>query len=175
MVPVIPGTRDCSSSERCQSDCCEQAPPGACFRFGVMNNLLQYPRMLPALVRLVQARLDIHRRGFSAAWVRFALRPPAMERRPADVAFITRAVHGLGSRLGLTCLPRSLALCSLLRERGYPAEIRIGVRREAGRLLAHAWVELDGETLGETLHPEWQVLPMEQAASILKKVVAPTS
>lgn len=55
------------------------------------------------------------------------------------------------------------------------AEVRIGVRREEGRLLAHAWVELDGDVLGETLHPEWQVLPMEQAAAVFEKVAAPTS
>ncbi len=98
-----------------------------------------------------------------------------MERQLVDVAFITRAVHGLGRRLRLTCLPRSLALCSLLREQGHPAVVRIGVRREAGQLLAHAWVELDGDVLGEVLHPDWQVLPTEQAAPILEKVAAPTS
>lgn len=42
-------------------------------------------------------------------------------------------------------------------------------------MLAHAWVELNGEVLGETLHPDWQVLPMEQAAAIFAKAAAPTS
>jgi hypothetical protein len=48
------------------------------------------------------------------------------------------ARHGFGR---ITCLPRSLALWRLLRNQGIAAELRIGVRRDAGRLDAHAWVE----------------------------------
>ena len=43
-----------------------------------------------------------------------------------------------------TCLRRSLVLTALLRRRGLPATVRFGVRRQAGPLLAHAWVECDG-------------------------------
>ena len=43
-----------------------------------------------------------------------------------------------------TCLRRSLVLAALLRRRGRPATVRFGVRRQAGLLLAHAWVECDG-------------------------------
>ena len=49
------------------------------------------------------------------------------------------------------CLVRSLALADLLARRGVPDGcIRIGVRRDGGRLLdAHAWVELDGRVVGD--------------------------
>ena len=43
-----------------------------------------------------------------------------------------------------TCLTRSLLLCWLLRRRGIPSELRIGVNLSAGTLRAHAWVECAG-------------------------------
>lgn len=136
---------------------------------------LQPVSLLRVGTRLLSIAMILKRSGFVETWRRFAVSPLGIASRRTRVAVIVRCTNGLSRRLRLTCLPRSLALCSLLRERGYPAEVKIGVRREAGQLLAHAWVELDGEALGETLHPDWQVLPMEQAAAILQKVAAPTS
>ena len=45
------------------------------------------------------------------------------------------------------CLSQSLTLLWLLRSQGLTGELRIGVRKEAGRLLAHAWVEHRGKPL----------------------------
>ena len=48
------------------------------------------------------------------------------------------------------CLARSIALSRMLNERGIQgALVRVGVRRADGQFLAHAWVELAGETLGD--------------------------
>ncbi|MGH7897503.1 MAG: lasso peptide biosynthesis B2 protein [Candidatus Binatia bacterium] len=48
---------------------------------------------------------------------------------------------------GGTCLRRSLVVGHVLRRRG--PLVRIGVARgEAGRIHAHAWVEIDGRPLG---------------------------
>ena len=45
-------------------------------------------------------------------------------------------------------MTRALALMLLLRRRGYPAELRIGVRPSGeDRLDAHAWVEGEGRIL----------------------------
>jgi hypothetical protein len=44
---------------------------------------------------------------------------------------------------GGSCLSKSVALAWMLRRRGVPAEIRIGVRT-AGEFEAHAWVEASG-------------------------------
>ena len=49
----------------------------------------------------------------------------------------------------VTCLPRSLVLCRLLRRRGLPARLRIGVRRSPADLVAHAWVEVGGHLIDE--------------------------
>ena len=48
-----------------------------------------------------------------------------------------------------TCLRQSLALWWLLRRRGLPAELRIGVGKEDARMRAHAWVELAGRVIND--------------------------
>ena len=48
------------------------------------------------------------------------------------------------------CLVRSLAIQRMLRRRGLcPGELRIGVRMNHGRLLAHAWIEMGGRIVGD--------------------------
>ena len=48
------------------------------------------------------------------------------------------------------CLVRSMALSRMLADRGIDgAVVRVGVRRASGQFLAHAWVELGGETLAD--------------------------
>ncbi len=49
------------------------------------------------------------------------------------------------------CLQRALVLHYWLRHDGIPSELRIGVRKEAGELKAHAWVEVAGRLVNE--HP----------------------
>ena len=51
----------------------------------------------------------------------------------------------------VTCLRRSLALGWLLRRRGLPAQLRVGVGKDDGRTHAHAWVELAGRVVND--HP----------------------
>lgn len=49
----------------------------------------------------------------------------------------------------IRCLARALTVRHLLARRGVVARLRLGVRRSAGSLDAHAWVELEGRPLGE--------------------------
>ena len=77
----------------------------------------------------------------------------------ADVARLAAAAErasrsvSRASRYGLfrpSCLVRSLALARLLEREGVPGSlIRVGVRRIAGTLDAHAWIELDGRVIGD--------------------------
>ncbi len=47
-----------------------------------------------------------------------------------------------------TCLTRSLSIHTMLGRRGITTQLRIGVAKdEAGRLMAHAWLERDGAKL----------------------------
>jgi hypothetical protein len=59
-----------------------------------------------------------------------------------------------------TCLRRSLALRWMLIRRGIRAQLRLGVLKSAGDLQAHAWVEIDGQPLGEaeTIKENFQIL-----------------
>jgi hypothetical protein len=48
-----------------------------------------------------------------------------------------------------TCLRRSLALGWMLNRRGIPAQLSLGVLKGASGLQAHAWIEIEGQPLGE--------------------------
>jgi hypothetical protein len=48
-----------------------------------------------------------------------------------------------------TCLEKSLALWWLLGRQGIASSVRIGTRKSARGLEAHAWVEFDGTALNE--------------------------
>jgi hypothetical protein len=56
------------------------------------------------------------------------------------------ARHGL---YPATCLRKSLALWWLLRRRGLPAELRIGVAKVEDQIHAHAWVEFAGRVIND--------------------------
>jgi hypothetical protein len=49
----------------------------------------------------------------------------------------------------MTCLPRALSLRWMASRLGIPAQLRIGINKSASGLLAHAWVEVLGEKIGE--------------------------
>lgn len=49
----------------------------------------------------------------------------------------------------LTCLKRTLILSALLRRRGVPVDLKIGVAKTADTLHAHAWLEQDGQVVFE--------------------------
>src|SRR5207249_10712960 len=68
------------------------------------------------------------------------------EGEPRDVARTVWLVE-IAGRFCLprpTCLAKALVVFSLLRRRGLPAELVIGVSKTRGLLEGHAWVELGG-------------------------------
>ncbi|HEY9851465.1 MAG TPA: lasso peptide biosynthesis B2 protein [Leptolyngbyaceae cyanobacterium] len=67
-------------------------------------------------------------------------------------ADITVRMVSIASRYGFyrpNCLQRSLVLWWLLRTQGMESDLRIGVRKRAGRFEAHAWVEYAGKVLND--------------------------
>ena len=77
-----------------------------------------------------------------------ARRAPLTDAEAADlgVAVNRAANHLLGPA---SCLTRSLLLRWLLRRFGTASDLRIGVSFEAGKLAAHAWVEIDGSPVND--------------------------
>ena len=67
-----------------------------------------------------------------------------------------------------SCLPRSLVLWFLLRRRGVPAELRIGVRKSEERLEAHAWVEVDHRVVNDAPDIAAAYPPFESIAAALR-------
>ena len=60
----------------------------------------------------------------------------------------------------MRCLRRALALQWLLGRRGIAAELRLGVRKEADHLAAHAWLECAGRPLGEPPDIDARYVPL---------------
>lgn len=76
---------------------------------------------------------------------------------PEDSLHVARRLHyliGIASRRffqPMTCLRRSLVLQFLLARRGIKGEMQFGAKLEQGTLIAHAWIELEGQPIGESL------------------------
>ena len=98
----------------------------------------------------VRARLKARGFGPTVAWARRAagrvrgagLAPAQVERAAYHVAVAAAFFPGRA-----VCLEQSLALFLLLRRRGVPAELRLGV--QVYPFYAHAWVEVGGEPVNE--------------------------
>jgi Transglutaminase-like superfamily len=60
----------------------------------------------------------------------------------------------------MTCLRRSLVKQFLLSRRGVNTGLHIGVRRNQEKLDAHAWLEFQGQPIGEKDPPSSQYTPL---------------
>ena len=81
------------------------------------------------------------------------LAPLAQDTARIVIGEVVTAVDRAGRYVpGGTCLPKSLALAWMLRGRGVPAAVRIGVKT-AGQFEAHAWVESGGVALNDPEGP----------------------
>lgn len=66
--------------------------------------------------------------------------------------------------LKATCLKKSLILVCILQRRGFPAELRLGVRAADQTFSSHAWVECDGQLLlDDGSAPLFATLPLPPA------------
>lgn len=69
--------------------------------------------------------------------------------RLAELADMAARVAGGDRR----CLLRSLLLFWLLKARREPVTLRLGIRKEAGALRGHAWIETRGRVMGNGADP----------------------
>ena len=86
------------------------------------------------------------------AWMGKGLPPEQALENPRQLAWDTwrlvdtAARHHLGK---MSCLHQSLVLQRLLAAQGLRVGVIVGARKEQGELLAHAWIEVAGEAIGE--------------------------
>jgi hypothetical protein len=87
----------------------------------------------------------------------------------AKTSRMVRAASQFGS-IRATCLAQSLALWFLLQRQNISSAIKIGVRKNDGRMEAHAWVERNGMTLNEPdeLHQHYAPFEREFAKTPLE-------
>jgi len=81
-----------------------------------------------------------------AAW-----RRPTSASMPLPAAARWVRIAGRYCPGGTNCLVSSVALFGLLQRAGVPGELRIGVGMVRPRLDAHAWVEVAGQPVNDTL------------------------
>ena len=113
----------------------------------------QRAAVLEASLVLPAAELGLRLVGLRRTWdVLCAGAPGSREDVPAAQA-IGRAVQGAArwSPARPRCLARSLVLCRLLRRRGIAGVLRIGVASPGRDFEAHAWVEVAGQPVGDSI------------------------
>ena len=85
-------------------------------------------------------------------WLGRGLPPQVAPPEPRALAWMVWRQVDAAARhhlVPMSCLRQSLALQRLLAERGLLVGVYIGARKEQGRLYAHAWIEVEGEAIGE--------------------------
>lgn len=123
---------------------------------------------LPARVAidLIATRLTLRRRLERAPSIPVLVRSLAdapsssSPREPASLAPAVALAEALLTRLRVvpdTCLYRSLGRFAALRRAGIPVRFVMGVRRDGGELVGHAWLEYRGTPLGEAVDPDYVV------------------
>lgn len=77
---------------------------------------------------------------------------PTIISPPSNSAIVSRIVWAVELTSAYipqaTCLTQALAAQTLMKRRGYPTRLRLGViKNDAGKLEAHAWVEWQGKII----------------------------
>lgn len=95
---------------------------------------------------ILTSAVALHTAGFHRTITFIENLPRGRAQSAAACVRAVRRARSYGVFRG-NCLSQSLALLWMLRRSGHDGRLRIGVKSDAGRLLSHAWVELDGETI----------------------------
>ncbi|MGQ0641626.1 MAG: lasso peptide biosynthesis B2 protein [Gemmatimonadaceae bacterium] len=128
---------------------------------------------------LIVAQLFVRRRPAGSLTTRaelFAPARPASEPRQSPTKIAAGRARGLGdsvrraAKYGVfrpQCLVRSIALQRLLIADGIAgAVIRVGVRQSEAGMEAHAWVELAGEVIGDSLSHVREYAPLDDLSVV---------
>ncbi|HEX2092183.1 MAG TPA: lasso peptide biosynthesis B2 protein [Longimicrobiaceae bacterium] len=134
-----------------------------------MRSRKGWPLVLGCMVLLIFVRLHLKFRGFgkSIAVARRLGAGPRSAVPEADEAVVRGTLDALATAAAFfpgraVCLEQSLGLYILLRRRGIPADLRIGVVPLP--FSAHAWVEVRGVPVGENPDFLAGVLPFPEFA-----------
>jgi len=125
-------------------------------------------RRAAVLLPLVGLSLRLRGYGRTQAWLqaRWERRSPASPQigKGKEIVENTCRVVRAAVRHGMpraTCLEASLTLWYLLRLQGIPANLRIGVRKQANFIEAHAWVEHEDAALNQLVEAHRHFAPFD--------------
>lgn len=115
-------------------------------KLGTMRRV--YLREATLMLLLAALSLRIVPQRYIFAWLN---RSPRQVSRFAidEVPWISWAIETVAATnwIRASCLPRALAACAMLRRRGIPNRLLLGVVRDGESLTAHAWVEVGKEKI----------------------------
>jgi len=109
--------------------------------------LLELPAVSLLLAMIGYSRT---RRAIERCSSRAGTRNPTMvELAAAERLAQLATLAGTHGPLRANCLRQSLLTYLLLRRQGFCPALQLGARRQDGQFDAHAWVELEGQALGQ--------------------------
>lgn len=103
--------------------------------------------VLEALVRIVWVRIEMSISAPSLILSRCTRRADTADARHSPLQIGLSVERAAKLIPGTTCLPKALAVAAMLRSHGYESHLRLGLKEQAGRVAAHAWVEVGGEVI----------------------------
>lgn len=118
------------------------------------TRMLAWAAVLPALKRTVPLPRLVE---LMRATPRRSLRQPDVEQRIVALAWWLHAPLALLDR---GCMQRSLLTYRFLGAAGAQPHFAIGVRKEGGVVLAHAWISVDGAPAGDSERDIARFAPM---------------
>lgn len=120
--------------------------------------------LLRALGWLIAVRITLPLLGLAPLQRHIEALGRGPKRASLDPLRAVWAIGAMANRLpGTGCLARALALQALLRTAGLNSKIRLGVAIGEGAMRAHAWVDLEGETLPAGADERYGVLAAPRA------------
>lgn len=103
--------------------------------------------VLEALARILWVRIEMSISAPSVVLSRRTRRASTADARHSPLQIGLSVERAAKLVPGTTCLPKALVVAGMLRSRGYDCELHLGVREEAARVAAHAWVEVGREVI----------------------------
>jgi hypothetical protein len=132
--------------------------------------------LLRALLLITAIRLGLRFVPFVKlkAWVESIGNQPAKRQQYFTVHGVTWAVNW-AARLtpgGAKCLAKAWTTQILMHQQGYPVDLKIGVAKaDAGRLKAHAWIEIEGQVIMGWLPDLERYKALGDAAQLMRSLV----
>jgi hypothetical protein len=106
-----------------------------------------YWRLWPTLLRIKFSQADWLKKQIEFSSVQDSI-PKTNSVKALDMYESVRLAARLHF-MSAECLPRSLVLAAMLNSHGCSAIVRIGVAKANHGIASHAWVEIDGNMVGE--------------------------